>query len=153
MGRSLSLLSLACVLAASPAALAAEPGKDAAAAKMADCRKLLEVTGAGNLGMQLLDQMIATFRQAAPKVPASFWDAFRKEVDVNELVDIVAAVYERHFTHDEIKELIKLYQTPIGKKLVQKQPLIAQESGAAGEVWGKQVSLRAVEKLAEQKNK
>lgn len=37
------------------------------------------------------------------------------------------AVYEKHFTHQDIKEYIKFYQSPAGKKMLKKQPEIQKD--------------------------
>lgn len=36
-------------------------------------------------------------------------------------------IYEKHFTHDEIKDLIKFYESPTGKKLLEKTPEISKD--------------------------
>ena len=116
-------------------------------AKTKDIYKLMKLTGAADLGMQVMDQMMDAFSRNMPKVPANFWVEFRKEVDPKHLVDMVVPIYDKHLTHADIKALIQFYQSPVGKKLIKVLPQITQESMAAGEVWGRQVAERAVAKL------
>ena len=116
-------------------------------------KELLHISGAGELGEQMLDQMIAAQKQASPQVPEKFWTDFRSEVNTEELIDLVAPVYARHFTVDEMQQLIQFYKTPVGKKLVQKLPVISSESMAAGQKWGFQLGMRIAQKLAAQQNK
>ena len=56
-------------------------------AKQADIQKLMNLTGAGNLGMQAMDQMILSMKGAMASVPEKFWTEFRKEVNADELVN------------------------------------------------------------------
>ena len=49
-----------------------------------------------------------------------------KEMTVGLLTDMVP-IYDKHFTHDEIKGLIDFYSTPIGKKLLEKTPELTQD--------------------------
>lgn len=37
------------------------------------------------------------------------------------------AIYEKNFTRDEIRDLIKFYESPIGKKVLEKTPEISAE--------------------------
>ena len=49
-----------------------------------------------------------------------------KEMTMGLLTDMVP-IYDKHFTHDEIKGLIDFYSTPIGKKLLEKTPELTQD--------------------------
>ncbi len=44
----------------------------------------------------------------------------------------VAAIYRKHFTEAELKELIAFYQSPVGKKSLDTMPAIFQESSLVG---------------------
>jgi hypothetical protein len=116
-------------------------------AKVADIRKLVSMTGEGELGVQIISQMIDSYRTTMPDVPSKFWDNFMREVNSQELVELIVPIYDRHFTHQEIKELIAFYQSPLGVKLIQKMPAITQESFQAGQQWGQKLGERVMEKL------
>jgi hypothetical protein len=45
-----------------------------------------------------------------------------------EIVGAVAAIYARNFTVDEMQQVISFYRTPVGQKLLDKLPVIFQES-------------------------
>ena len=109
---------------------AASPGMEE------DIRKLMEVTGAGNLGVQMMNQMLEPMKQATPNVPTEFWTRFMTKVDPGEMIDMVVPIYAKYFTHDEIKQLLAFYRTPLGEKLIATLPAIMQESMAAGQKWG-----------------
>lgn len=47
----------------------------------------------------------------------------------------MAPVYEKHLTEADLNEVIKFYNSPVGKKLAGKTPAITQESMAAGQTW------------------
>ena len=122
-------------------------------AKQADIQKLMNLTGAGNLGMQAMDQMILSMKGAMASVPEKFWTEFRKEVNADELVNLIIPVYDKHLSHAEIKELIKFYETPVGKKMISVMPAITAESMQVGQQWGMNVAARAQQKLAAQPKK
>ena len=62
---------------------------------------------------------------------------------INELVPI----YDRYFTESEIKDLIKFYESPVGKKMVLNQPLILKDSMTVGQNWGMKIGQEIVEDL------
>lgn len=119
--------------------------------KEQDIRRLLELTGATKLAEQIMDQMIATLDEDG--ADQGFWKDFRAEIDIEELVRMTIPIYDKHFTQAEIRELIAFYQTPLGVKLVEKMPAIAQESMAAGMKWGGELAQKAMAKLEARKQK
>ena len=130
--------------------VAEEMSDPAAVSKRADIKHLMEVTDVSSLGMQIMNRLILTMKQGRSEAHEKFWDDFRAEFDINELVGMIIPIYEKHLTHEEIKQLIAFYESPIGKKLIKVQPQIMMESMAAGEEWGKKLVQRAMEKLREE---
>ncbi len=115
-----------------------------------DIRKLMELTGSKDIGMQVIEQMIGMFKQSYPHVPPAFWDEFLEAVDPDELVNLVIPIYERHLTHEDVQILIDFYSTPTGQKLIAAQPKIVEESMLAGQTWGTQLGEEVARKLQEQ---
>jgi len=115
--------------------------------KRDDIVKLMDLTGAGDLGVQAMKQMMGMFKQSNPEVPAKFWDRVAEEVDPNELVELCIPAYEKHLSHEDIKGLIAFYETPLGRKLVETQPAIMQECMVAGQQWGMQLGQKIAEEL------
>jgi len=118
--------------------------------KQKDIRKLLKITGSGELGTQVMGQMIGNMKKAMPQVPDKFWNDFMKEVHTEELVDLIVPVYDRNLTHDDVKELIRFYESPTGKKFVSVLPKITQESMTVGEKWGRDLAMKVMTKLNQQ---
>jgi hypothetical protein len=131
--------------AAAPAA--ADPLAGIDPSMVADIRQLLEVTGQAQLGKQVLDQMFAQFRTTMPQVPAAAWDELQARLKPEQLVDMVIPIYARHLQQEDIRALIAFYQSPAGQRFVAAQPVILQESMAAGSVWGQEVAKEVAEDL------
>jgi hypothetical protein len=55
---------------------------------------------------------------------------------LGDLIEAVAVIYATNFTVAEMKELIAFYRTPIGQKLLEKGPVIAQQSMVVGQKFG-----------------
>ena len=62
-----------------------------------------------------------------------------KEV-MGSLVDLLVPIYKNHFTEQDLKEAIELYKTPIGKKISEKTPIIAQETMQVSMQWGMELA-------------
>lgn len=111
--------------------------------------KLLRLTGAGEMGVQMMDQMLNQFRQLHPDVPNAFWDEFLADASVDGLEALIVPIYAKHFTQEELDALIEFYESEIGRKLIAKQPMIMQESFFAGQQWGKEIADKVVKRLKE----
>jgi uncharacterized protein len=64
-------------------------------------------------------------------------DNAQKRVD--DLANTIATIYASNFTPQELRDLIAFYLTPTGKKLLERQNVIAQQSMAAGQELGRAV--------------
>jgi uncharacterized protein len=118
--------------------------------KEKDIRHLLQLTGAAALGGQVMAQMLETFKSTMPNVPAKFWSELAKELDPNELVEMVIPIYDKQLSGPEIKDLIKFYETPTGKKLIKVMPAITQESMTVGKEWGRAIGDKVITKLKQE---
>ena len=105
--------------------------------------KLLKSTGADKIGEQMINQMMPIIRQSLPDTPEEFFIEFRKEANIDQLIDMIVPIYQKYLSQSDVDELNKFYSTDIGKKIIQVHPLIFQDSILAGEMWGKAAGQRA----------
>ena len=61
---------------------------------------------------------------------------------MSSLIEMLVPVYKKHFTEQDLKDAIELFKTPIGKKISEKIPIIAQESMQASMQWGMELSTK-----------
>lgn len=135
--------------AASQATAASAPSAEQAKidpAKEADIRRLLEVGGT-KAAMETMMQSMTTemkpmLANALPpgdyreKLVELFFAKFQAKADLQHLLDLAVSAYDRHFSDEEIKGLIKFYETPLGKKAVSELPQLMSEMSEAGRKWG-----------------
>lgn len=112
-------------------------------------KKLLVVSGTGELGIQAMKNMVSIFKQSYGNVGDEFWNEFLKEVSADELIGLLVPIYDKYYTEEDVTQLIAFYQSPLGKKMVQVLPGINQESMVAGQEWGKRLSEKVVNRLKE----
>jgi uncharacterized protein len=117
--------------------------------KIGNIKTLLAVTGSGKLGVQVVQNMLTSFKQSFPNVPEEFWNDFMKEVNPEVLTTMIVPIYDKYYTQEDIKKMIEFYQTPLGKKLILTMPQIMQESMQVGQTWGKEIGEKVYNNLKE----
>jgi hypothetical protein len=144
-----------------PESQASQRSADASAkvdpTKEADIRQLMDVTGAKDLGKQLMDAGIAQFRasvtESQPDNPRAkqFADAFaqrfEKHFDPHALTETVIPIYDKHLSSEDLRELLAYYQSPFGQRMLKVLPEVARESQAAGFKLGQKAAQDAMEEL------
>ena len=97
-------------------------------------------------------QMFSMFRQQQSNVPTEIWVDLEKEMNktsMNDLISMLIPVYSKHLTIEDLNELIKFYESPVGQKYAEKNPLIMQESMQVGQQRGQKIGMEFVNKLKE----
>ena len=99
-----------------------------------------------------ISQLFTMYKQQSPEVPEKFWNEFEKEfssTSMDELVSLLAPVYYRHLTAQDLDQIIAFYATPAGKKLSGSQAAITSESMSVGQEWGALLGEKVLKKLKE----
>lgn len=61
------------------------------------------------------------------------------EKRLDQFADMMAGIYARNFSVDEIHDLTAFYRSPTGQRLIARQPVIAQQSLEAGRQFGQEL--------------
>ena len=131
-------------------AMAVQSDETATVSKSDDIQKLMELMDAKAMGLQVMQTMMDSFNAVGSPVAEDFFKDFMSEVNFDELIELTIPIYDKHFSHDDIKQMIAFYQSPIGKKLRQKQPVIMKESMAIGIAWSQKLSEKLLKKMREE---
>ena len=102
----------------------------------ADIVKMQQLNGSADA---MFSQIVMQFKSVKPGATDEQWTAVKKDVfdvEVAELNKQLIPVYKKHFTQDEVQAIIAFYESPTGKKLAEKTPLIAGESMQSAQAWG-----------------
>lgn len=105
-----------------------------------DIIKLQQVNGSAATYDMVFNQLKAQMKMQAQmkNAPEEVWTELQDsvfKVEITNLNSKIAPIYKKHFSHDEITELIKFYESPIGKKMSKETPLITQESMQISQKW------------------
>ncbi len=117
--------------------------------KKDDIKKLLDVMGTKAQFAQMVDLMLKDMQSAAP-APDEFWTKFKAGLKADSFIEMLIPIYDKHFSHDDIKKIIQFYESPVGKKLVSVTPQLTQDSYSAGEKWGQQLASEILKELGKQ---
>jgi len=135
----------------------ATPAAKMDAAKEADIRQLMEVTGVNGLGEQLMTAGIAQFRanvlEARPDDPRAkqFADAFaarfQKHFDPHSVIESVVPIYDKHLSSADLRALLEYYKSPFGQRMLKVLPELARDSQLAGLSLGQKAADETMEDL------
>lgn len=115
--------------------------------KEAKIKELIALTGGDKLASQAVSENIGKYQQAYPGVPRKFWEEFSKEMSPEKFAELYVPIYNKYYNETEIDELIKFYNTPLGKKVLEVMPLILKESMEAGRKMGEETSAELMKKI------
>ena len=110
-------------------------------AKEADIRSLMELVGARDLVQdgsntaieQSREKLLATVpnNDKGQAFVNAFAASYQKRFDADQVTNQLVAIYDKHFTDDEIKGLLQFYGSPLGQKVAAETPKIGRETQAA----------------------
>lgn len=140
----LGVFALAALMGAR-SAIAQEPS----AAAIASARELIELKGATNMFDALIPGIIETakntFLRTSPNLAKDLNEVAAqlrtenaaKRGDIN---NEMARIYAQRFTEKEIKDAVAFYRTPLGKKIVEVEPQVLEQSMTRIQAWADQFS-------------
>jgi hypothetical protein len=108
--------------------------------KEADLRSLLQYVGAKDQLQSVASESAAQYREKLSAGVKNVADdskrqqlitvasgSFQKNFDQQRALQQIAAIYDKHFTDDEIKGLLDFYSSPLGQKFAAETPKINKE--------------------------
>ncbi len=83
-------------------------------------------------------QMEGAKDQIKAMIPEAKFEEFSKDFDATlpSLYDGIAKIYMETYTHEEVKAMLKFYDSPIGQKISKNAGDLYKKSMEAGKEWG-----------------
>jgi len=141
---------------AAPATTPAAPAK-IDPAKEADIRKLLDLVGTKALAAQSIESMTKSIKPVLTnslppgayreKLVDLFFAKFSSKTNLQHLLDLAVPIYDKHFSHQEIRSLIEFYQTPLGQKTIATLPVLMAELQDEGRKWGEALGRESMQEV------
>ena len=117
--------------------------------KKDDIRLLVVLMGNDKIGEQMAEMMVMgilnQMKQKYPKITKEAENAISRAInkvikeESSRLTDRFSPLYDKHFTHSEIKELIKFYGSPVGQKFTANFQSLTIETMQAGQEWAVEI--------------
>lgn len=155
-------LRLAVVAAAlaftAPVAHAQKPSP----AALLTANEIVATTGSMSLFVPLvagvIEQAKVLYLQQDPGLAKDLNDIaaqMRKDLEprMSEISGHIASLYADNFSEQELKDLLAFYKSPLGKKLLAKQPVVADGSLKFAQDWANKLSDEVVAKMRDELKK
>jgi hypothetical protein len=138
----------------------AAPANPMDATKEADIRSLMELVGArdmvqdgaSNAIEQSREKLLASLpnNDKAQAFVNAFAASYQKKFDPDRVTEQLVAVYDKHFTEEEVKTLLQFYGSPLGQKVAAEMPKISREIQAATRAASNKAAKEALAELKQQ---
>ena len=125
-------------------------------AKEADIRRLLDLAGTKTAMAQVMEGMEKNMR---PMITSSlppgdyreklldlFFERFQQhsKAQMQQLLDSAVPLYDKYFSDDDIKGLIRFYETPLGQRAISVLPKVSIEMQAEGMKLGEKMGRQSM---------
>ena len=151
----------------SPQQTAPAPGASSAAAgqskidpaKEADIHRLLDLAGTKTAMTQIMQGMEKNLRPVVTnslppgeyrvKLVDLFFERFQdhSKTEIQQLLDSAVPLYDKYFSHEDIKGLIQFYQTPLGQKALSVLPKLSIEMQGEGMKLGEKLGRQSMQEV------
>ena len=135
--------------------------------KKENIRKLIKISGNADSILNLSairydNQMTLIIQRLRPDLSKTIVKKLRREFraeierNVQEpggLMDYIISIYNSHFTHQEIRDWLLFYESPLGKKINSTMPSVMEESNLAYQQWNRNINPVLYEWLKERLKK
>ncbi len=105
--------------------------------KEKEIRSLLELVGARDAIQDTASAATEQYRQKVLETSANddraqafakaYQAEFQKKFDADAVTTQLVGIYDKHFTEDQIKDLLEFYGSPLGQKVAAEMPKISRE--------------------------
>jgi hypothetical protein len=120
--------------------------KDADSPLTEDIRKFLKLTNVAELSFADIKNNIELQSRANSDVPAEFWKELLNKLKPQEFVERMVPIYEKHFSHEEIKAWIAFFESPHGQSFLKNQVVVLQECSGVGQAYVDEVAAPLLKK-------
>ena len=117
--------------------------------KKENIRKLIQISGTADSILQLSaipydNRMTLIIQRIRPDLSKTIVKKLRQELrgeierkiqDPSGLLDYIIYIYNSHFTHQEIRDWLLFYESPLGKKINSTMPSVMEEIKLANQRW------------------
>jgi hypothetical protein len=155
-----ALAAFAMIAAAGPAAAQAQAQPSPNAILLA--KQIIELKGVDHMMDPIARGVVEKVKSSVMQTNFMFQKdineiavQLHKEFDgrSSELVDHTAQLYASHFTEPELKQILTIYQSPLGQKMIAEEPKVIDQSLQEAETWADKLSGDIILRMREEMKK
>ena len=105
-------------------------------------RLLIGISGIKKMVVDQMTTIASSLKGCFDGLPDEIFDDYITVEDAAEVVELLFPVFDKHYSFDDLKQIIEWNQSPVGQKTLEAQSLIHQECLAIGQVWGEKLGER-----------
>lgn len=116
--------------------------------------EMFSVSGSTASYEPIIDQMFKMIEMQSSETDKSKIKELKEEMKKSSIADLtkmLAPIYVKYLSIEDIDGMIAFYKTPVGKKYAVVTPKITAESVAVGQQWGMQLANKIQSKLSDTK--
>jgi hypothetical protein len=147
--------------------ISSQASSTSSAQKEENIRKLIKISGNADsilIGLASLydNRLTVIIQRMRPNLSKETLQLLRQEMRAEierniqipgGLLDYIISIYNSHFTHQEIKDWLSFYESPLGKKINSTRPSLMEESNLAYDRWSRNIEPVLYEWLKERLKK
>lgn len=115
--------------------------------KAAVIRELLALSGSMRMGNEMIGMLLDAVKQSSPDIDPVILDRLKAKMDIRELESEMVAIYDRHFSTEDLRTVLAFYKTDTGRRVLERMPLVMKEGAIAGQQWGMRKEAELVREL------
>lgn len=115
--------------------------------KIQNIKRLIQIQGSLDDLKKKIDSQILAFREKTAELPPDYMVKVKNafdEKDLETLSERFVSVYDKYLTDEEMVELVKFYESPVGQRVTKAMPQIASEQSAIAREWAQTCSVRVI---------
>jgi hypothetical protein len=120
-------------------------------AKVQDIRRFFKLTNVAELSFADIKNNAELQRRANPQIPNEFWTELLKELKPEDFIERMIPIYDKHFSHEDIKAWITFFESPAGQAFLKNQRLVLQESAEVGQAYVQEIGGPILKRLRSKK--
>jgi hypothetical protein len=145
----LLVFTLAVLLLGTIAVSAQKNGASAQDEKNKNILKLLELNGTTAFGEKVFGEIVATLKKNYTSIPDAFWKEITKDISPLNMAIKAIPAYDKRFTNEEIKELVKFFESPTGKKYLASNNDVGTDVKKLWQEWSETFTNSVTDRLKE----
>jgi len=111
---------------------------------------MFEVSGTEESYKAAIKQIMGMYREQYTGLGQELWDELESEfmkTSLDDLTKMLTPIYQKYLSIDDLKGIIKFYESPVGLNYAEHTPMIMQESMQVGQQWGAKISEQLMERI------